>query len=253
MNNTFYRVGNYSENNIVIDSKTYNYGKSFGDEYDHLIDSYFKVATKIDLPIDFLVSVSNGIATFENVFLNVIRNAIVEENFIDIYKVTNNEKHNGFVIPISLMNEFIQSFDDDNNFKVLAEGKYLWERYFEIVREKFFPELPSRKESIFLFDNVADCEFYISNHKGGFGNIYEVEIIQKHILFQADMNIFDESDLSITNSNLMKELFKYWNKETSKTPRYEYLFQGKCCMKNVLKHRLHRFPDRFVAKQKGNV
>lgn len=53
MNNTFYRVGDYSENNIVLDSKTYNYGNSFGNEYDHLIDSYFKVANMIDLPNRF--------------------------------------------------------------------------------------------------------------------------------------------------------------------------------------------------------
>ena len=235
MNNTFYRVGDYSENNIVLDSKTYNYGNSFGNEYDHLIDSYFKVANMIDLPIDFLITVSNGIATFGNELLSVNRNEIVNDHFVKIYKVTINEKHNGFLIPVSLLNDFIQSFDDDNNFKSLAEGKYLWEGYFEIVRGKLFPELPSRMESIFLFDNVADCEFYISNHKGGFGNIYEIDIIHQDILFKADMNIFDEVDLSVTYNNLIKELYKYWNEESSETPRYEYLFQGRCRVKNVFR------------------
>lgn len=243
MTHTFYRVGNYTENNIVLNSATYNYGKSFRNEYDHLLDSYFKVANQIDLPIDFLIHVSNGIASCGNDYLNGIKNAVVNENFVNIFKVTNNEKHIGAVIPINLLNEYIQSFDDDNQFKILAEGKYLWERYFEMVRKNVFPELPSRKESIFLFDNIADCEFYISNYKNGFGNIYEIEVIQKDILFKADMDIYDKIDLSIKHNDLVKEMFKYWNEETSETPRYEYLFRGKCRVKKVLQQRITKWRD----------
>jgi hypothetical protein len=238
MNKTFYRVADYSKMDLVLNSKSYNYGKGFSQEYDYFLDSYFKVANKIDLPIDFLIHVNNGIALFGNDFLLSIKNAIVGDNFVDIYKVTNNLKHKGIVIPIHLINEFIQSFDDINPFVNFAEGNYLWERYFELVRKKIFNELPSRKESIFLFDNINDCEFYIKNHKKGFGKIYEIEIIQEDALFKADMNIYDETDLSITHNNLLKELFKYWDKQTSKTPRYEYLFQGKCRVKNVLQQRI---------------
>lgn len=101
-----------------------------------------------------------------------------------------------------------------------------------------FNELPSRKESIFLFDNIDDCNYYIKTHKNGIGHIYEIEITRQETLFKADMNIFDEIDLSITQNNLLVELYKYWDKQSSKTPRYEYLFQGECRVKNVLQQRI---------------
>lgn len=234
MSKIFYRVGDYPITGVILNSNTYNYGKSFGKEYDYLLDSYFNVANKIDLPIDFLIYINNGFANEGNYFLKRIKTAILNEIFVDIFKVTGNIKHTGIIIPINLLNEFIQSFDEKNTFKIFLEGNYLWERYFEMVREKVFKELPSRKESIFLFDNVDDCQFYIKNHKKGFGKIYEVEIIEEEALFRADMNIYEEIDLSITYNNLLKEFFKYWDKQSSQTPRYEYLFQGQCRIKNVL-------------------
>lgn len=235
MKDIFYRVGNYSDDEIIIlDSDSYNYGKSFSSNHDHFLNCYFNIATKIDLPVDFLIFVNNGLAILGTDFIhsNIIP-AIVDENYIDLQKVTKNEKHKRIVIPISLLNEFIQSFDDQNPFYHNPEGKYLWEQYFDLVRKKIFPSLPNRKESIFLFDNIEACEYYINTHRKGVGKIYKVELLHTRALFKADMKIFDDIDLSISHNCLLFELFKYWNAESSKSPIYEYLFQGKCKLKKI--------------------
>ncbi|AFL81886.1 hypothetical protein Aeqsu_2428 [Aequorivita sublithincola DSM 14238] len=100
MNRTFYRVGIYNENDILLNSKTYNYGRSFGKEYDHLMQSYFSIADKIDLPIDFLIYINDETAKDGDVFLSKVKLAIVNEFYIDLFKVTANAKHKGIVIPI---------------------------------------------------------------------------------------------------------------------------------------------------------
>ena len=232
-----YKVGNYSEEKeILLDTKYTNYGANFSTKYDHFLDSYFNVATKTDLPVDFLVFIMNGIANFGNDFINSnVLPAIVDETYVDLFKVTNNPKHKGIGIPIPLLGSFIQSFDSINPPILFLEGFYLWERYFEMVRIKVFPDLPNRKECLFFFDNLDDCNDYIKNKNGGLGQIYEVEILEQSKLFKGDMSIIDEIDESMTYNNLLAQAFKYWDKEHSNNPIFEYLFEGKCRLKNLSK------------------
>ena len=81
-----------------------------------------------------------------------------------------------------------------------------------------------------------DFDTYIEN---GFevidGQIYEVEILQQSKLFKGDMRLIDEIDESITYNNLLAQTFKYWNEELSSSPIFEYLFEGKCKLKNLSK------------------
>lgn len=237
MTNTLYKVGTYSDKEeIFLDTKTTNYGAIFSTKYDHFLDSYFSVATKIDLPIDFLVYVMNGIANFGDDFINAnIAPAIVDEFYVDLFKVTKNPKHKSIVIPIQLLNDFIQSFDGENPFISFYEGFYLWERYFEMVRIKVFPNLPNRKECLFFFDNLDDCNDYIKNKNGGLGQIYEVEILEQSKLFKGDMRLIDELDESITYNILLAQIYKYWDTGLSSSPIIEYLFEGKCKLKNLSK------------------
>lgn len=237
MTDKLYKVGSYSEEKeILLDTKRSNYGTNFSTKYDHFLDSYFNVATKIDLPVDFLVFVMNGMANFGNDFINSnVLPAIVDETYIDLFKVTQNPKHKKIGIPIPLISSFIQSFDSKNPPILFSEGHYLWERYFEMVRIKAFSDLPNRKECLFFFDNLDDCNYYIQNHNGGLGQIYEVEIIEQSKLFKGDMRLIDEIDESITYNNIVKETFNYWDGKSSSNPIFEYLFEGKCKLKNLSK------------------
>jgi hypothetical protein len=237
MTNKLYKVGTYSDKKeIFLDTKTTNYGAIFSTKYDHFLDSYFNVATKTDLPVDFLVYVMNGMANGGNDFINSnVLPAIIDETYIDLFKVTNNSKHKGIGIPIPLLGGFIQSFDSINPPVMFLEGFYLWESFFEMVRIKIFPELPNRKDCLFFFDNLDDCNDYIKSKNRGLGQIYEVEILEQSKLFKGDMRIIDEIDESITYNNLLAETFKYWDKGLSSNPIFEYLFEGKCNLKSLSK------------------
>ena len=234
-NNKLYKVGNHSDKEeILLDTRYNNYGANFSTEYDHFLNSYFNIATKIDLPVDFLVFVMNGIASFGNDFIDSnITPAIVNEFYVDLFRVTQNPKHKNIVLPIQLLNDFIQSFDDNNPFVLFTEGFYLWERYIEMVRTRVFPDLPNRKECLFFFDNLDDCNYYIQNHNNGLGQIYEVEILEQTKLIKRDMKLIDEIDESISYNNMLKEAFNYWDGKSYSNPIFEYLFEGKCKLKNL--------------------
>lgn len=235
--NKLYKVGyNSEEKEILLDTRYNNYGANFSTKYDHFLNSYFKVATKVDLPVDFLVFIMNGMCHSGNDFIdsNVLP-AIVDDTYIDLFKVTRNPKHKEIRISVNLLGSFIQSFDSNNPPVLFLEGFYLWERYFEMVKIKVFPDLPDRKECLFFFDNLDDCNYYIKNHNNGYGQIYEVEILELSKLFKGDMRLIDEIDESITYNNLLSQTFKYWNEEISNNPIFEYLFEGKCKLKNLSK------------------
>lgn len=87
--------------------------------------------------------------------------------------------------------------------------------------------LPSRKESLFLFENIDDCKYYIDTHKG-FGTICEVELIDTVNLFRGDMNLLNETPNYLTFHETINWANRYCKKESSSKPVYEILFQGKC-------------------------
>lgn len=230
---TLYKVGNNSPSEeIYLDSKINNYGDNFSDKYDHLLESYFNVALKINLPVDFLIFINNGIAMFGQNFIDeTIKPAISKEGYVNLHKISSKPEYKGFGIPVALLNEFLQSFDDVNPFIVFNEGNYLWERYFEIVRMKIFPTLPNRKECLFFFDNIEDCNYYINKHRAGYGTIYQVEILEAETLIKRDMKIIDDISLSVSYNNLIKTIYNYWDEDYSDSPIIEYLFKGKCKLK----------------------
>lgn len=138
----------------IYETSVMNYGDNFKDNYyAHFLKSYFSVLDQVNLPVDFLVSATNQIMAMGDMYTDVLMDAIDEENNIVLYKVTRNEKHKNYKIPVSIMGEFLQSFDEHNQFIHFDNGSVLWEAFFEKVRAKEFPHLPSRMNSTFLFSD----------------------------------------------------------------------------------------------------
>jgi hypothetical protein len=235
MQQKFYRV----ELNNIDFSKTYcsndkKYGKSLNfEKYIHFLNVYFSIMKSNNISADFLVTFNNNMFLYGYDYLKEISNAIVNEELIDIQKITNIKQHINQTISISSVNQFVNSFDEQNNFIFFDNGSYLWEYINEAIRLNFFNDKPKRLDSIFLFDNLDSCNYYISNHLHGQGKIYEIELIEMNEFFEADMKIIDNIENQILFEDLVNEFANYWRADFTKEPIKEIIFQGKYKYKNI--------------------
>lgn len=216
------------ERQHIYDTKNKNYGNSIEfDYYDHFLNTYDRIIEQINLPVDFLVSVNNHIYTTGGAYVDQIENAIDFHGDVDAFSLSGNINHKGYKIPVDLMNDFLQSFDEYNQFVFFDNGTVLWEYYLEKVRAAEFPQLPSRLQSTFFFESVPSCEYYKINHLNKFGQIYEVSLEETQKRFEGDMKLIDKVENSIPYQDLIESFRKYWRGEKTVDPVIETVFQGK--------------------------
>lgn len=229
MNDKYFKVENREiDVNQEYNTQDFNYGKNFDFlKYQHFLNAYARVMYQLDISVDFLVSLNNQIFLNGNDYLGQVRNCIVDEEFIDIYKLTNIPEHKDQRIPLGMVNYFIQSFDAQNQFVFFNNGTLLWEFFLEIVRNSDFSEKPRRLNSTFFFEDLESCNYYIDNHLDGNGKIYEIEIIKPEKLFEADMKIIDNVSNHVKFKDLVKQFQKYWHGELTESPIKEVVFSGR--------------------------
>lgn len=228
MHKELYRVEMMSmDNQKIIDTDFYNYGKSFEtDYYDYFLKVYVKIMDKENIPVDVLISINNNIYISGGEYIQKI-NACITGEHLDVFKLTNNDKHLGYLLNLDLIDEFIQNFDENNQFIFFDNGTFLWEYYLEKVRYEEFDHLPKRLLSTFFFDTVYSCNYYKTKHLNGIGQIKNIELIETKNSFQGDMSIIDGIVNSITRDELIDTIRKYWRGEKSSKPVTEIIFQGK--------------------------
>lgn len=107
---------------------------------------------------------------------------------------------------------------DDNNRSYISY-MHIIEITFELIRQISFNEKPSRFESIFGCESLADA-LKFRNEKGNPENkIYKVSTDS---FFKADMNLLYTG--TILGNILIAE--KYWRGQSSKNPFWEILMQA---------------------------
>lgn len=233
MGQKYYRAAFYQQDEFTLDTSIQNYGQNINKKHEHLFNCHFGLTSKHDLPITLLLGVNNMIANLGlRAFIDIISNEYIVNNRVDIQRITRKTQHRGLYTSISVLNAFIQKLTQVPVQVFEDSAELLWERYFESVRSQHYSHLPKRSDSIFLFDDVDICQQFIREHRG-VGEIYEVDILDQKQLFKADMNIFDEISGAATHSEVIRALHIYWSGDPSKSPKYEYLFQGKCRLKMI--------------------
>jgi hypothetical protein len=232
----FYRVENSDiDLNKVYISKEYQYGRNLDfSYYEHFLNVYFNVMKYENIPTDFLILINNNIYTLGNDYSKSLNDLIVDEEYLDLYSVTNSINHKGYKISISSLNKFIQSFDQNQQFIFFENGSFLWEFILEIVRFNNFNHLPKRLESIFLFDDIKSCQYYINNHLKGYGKIYEMELLEIEEIFEADMKKIDDIENHILFLDLFNKINDYWNGNFTDNPIKEIIFKGRYKYKKIV-------------------
>lgn len=91
------------------------------------------------------------------------------------------------------------------------------ELIFEAVRVKYYSELPSRLESVFLCETEEELQQFCTSNQRKFDIGYEVEIVRSDALFhRADLTLANLDNLD-TFETFEKRAMLYWNtKDISK-------------------------------------
>ena len=227
----FFKVVNEIRAETEIDTNKSNYSLTLNKENDYRnLLNFVTHSSKVhNLPLDVYFSINNNLARHGNKYLESFpksRSGIFE--IIDFTKVAH---HKNMFIKESTVIEIVKTLDDIG-ISEFMEGYYLWEYIYEKVRDEKHRDKPKRSESLFLFENLNDCEYYITTHKGG-GEIDIVEVLENRFLFKADMNLLDLIPNYFTNNQAEEVANRYWSGMISDKPIMEILFQGKCLIKPI--------------------
>ncbi len=222
----YYKVVDRINSEAIIDTAKTNYSLTLSSKeaYRKFIDVVTHASSRLDVPIDFFVSLNNNLALWGNVYLDNLSKP--KNGQFELISLTTNAKHSNTFISISDFVSVVEQLDNIG-INLFQEGFYLWEKIYEDVRALKYTDKPSRDSSFFLFDNLESCKYYIEKHKGG-GQICQVELIKTRTLFKADMKLLDEIPNHFTYRQAAKQVDKYWNGKISTKPVFEYLFQGTC-------------------------
>jgi len=226
----YYKVVNFINSEVKINTKKTNYGKTLihSKVHEKFIECVVNSSKNLNLPFDFYIMLNNNIAMFGNDYLSSLpSNNIYNLTTFVTSPLTND--YSKYSINFNDLKNFIESIDEIG-INMFQEGFYLWEYLYELERKN--NSLPKRENSFFLFDNKKDCEYYIKNHKGG-GEICEVELTKTENLFKGDMNLLDQIENYFTFSESKLLIDKYWNQGKSEKPIFEYLFEGECILKPI--------------------
>ena len=102
----------------------------------------------------------------------------------------------------------------------------MWEYIGESIRENYYPNLPSRLNSYFIFQDLGSANYYISSNNKNL-IIVEVETLKTNVLETFDMSIWDMDNNNVPYSECQANIKKYWESNNSQQMKYpEILFQG---------------------------
>ena len=106
------------------------------------------------------------------------------------------------------------------NHKTFVDVSYSIEATYEMARQIYAPEAPSRMCCMFATETVQEARVFGNDHGNGSVNIYEVH--PRARTFKADMNLLHFS------TNMMETLAlaeKYWTQQSTQNPVYEILVE----------------------------
>ncbi len=107
-----------------------------------------------------------------------------------------------------------------------SDQSYMQDYVWEAVRRRISAALPSRFESVFLFDDYFLAEKYNDQLYDNTGAIAEVEIVTRRGFCKSDMEWFLGFSTGTTVDQAADVARRYWRGIGSDEPVWEYLLDG---------------------------
>lgn len=107
-----------------------------------------------------------------------------------------------------------------------SDQSLIKEYFFEAIKRKYAPDMPSRLNSIALFDDEEKAEKYREDYYGESGIVVPVELKDKRAFGKFDMTWFTDVPSDATYSSARAYAENYWKHRESAEDAWEYLFDG---------------------------
>lgn len=121
---------------------------------------------------------------------------------------------------------YITHVNETGLFYDWGKEHYIWELIWEAVRESEFPQMPSRVNSVFLFDNIKNAQNFYSQYR----DQQQYKLVEVHLAADSfhsfDMNWFTDVPADITIAEIKEYARNYWSKKHTDNPVIEVLYQG---------------------------
>lgn len=131
---------------------------------------------------------------------------------------------------VSYLNSVHPNALNENNKNPSASTNALIEMVFEFIRRIYFPQLPSRFESVFGFETKEDCQNFIRDYGQGYENAKIFKFISETKGFKADMAWLKSGN---SYADTINYAFQYWNGKSTENPQWEILIKLPVGIKEV--------------------
>ena len=121
---------------------------------------------------------------------------------------------------------YINAINETGLFYDYGKEHYIWEFIWEMVRDIEYPNMPSRMDSVFFFENKENAINFKNQHRDNNYQVVEVHLLEGSQK-SFDMNYFSNVPSKITLSEAQEYARNYWAQKQTETPIEEVLFQGK--------------------------
>lgn len=121
---------------------------------------------------------------------------------------------------------YIEEINETGLYYDWGHEHYLWEFIWEMVRYSEFSNMPSRMDSVFLFDNQDNANEFKNKCRTPNYRIAKINLLEGSSQ-SFDMNWFSEVPSDIPLSEVLVYVRNYWTQKMTQNPIVEILFQGK--------------------------
>ena len=224
---TLYRVLNPSEEpkgHLLFTNEIESQFRRDVYDYRFLSHDIYILALKTGLQIKNAVRVAENVPAFIDELQLFFDSDEQEYDLIQlmvddpIRSISKEELYNFTIHYITHMAESQLCYDWGNDH-------YLWEFIWEMVRNNEFPEMPSRMESLFLFDNLENAKDFKNQYRDANYQIANVNLIEG-AMQSFDMNWFSNVPSNMPLTEVQDYARNYWGQKQTDKPITEVLFQG---------------------------
>lgn len=122
-------------------------------------------------------------------------------------------------------NSYITHINETGLFYDWGKEHYLWEFIWEMIRSYEFPNMPSRMNSLFIFDSEKNALEFKSQFRDPSYQLVNVNLLGG-TKESFDMNWFSNVPSNITLSEVKEYVRNYWSQKQTEKPVIEVLYQG---------------------------
>ncbi|EJF52080.1 hypothetical protein SapgrDRAFT_0334 [Saprospira grandis DSM 2844] len=98
-----------------------------------------------------------------------------------------------------------------DDFLKAAYGSYLKEEIFEDIRQRYYPDAPSRFKAVFLFADLTTAKAFWANQDHYQSYIYSVRLAEDAQPFLAEMELLRTDGLPY--SDILERAHAYWQQK----------------------------------------